>query len=122
MPANSKLRKITTGTLTTTAGGAASGSILGVDGAIQGIYVDLGTAVTADVVVTSDLGKTILTKAAIVADTFFATREPALQNDGTTAFTNGFVEYVNSGGTITVAITNGGNVRTLTVYALYREL
>ena len=83
------------GTITTDGSGNATGSITGINGKIQGIYVNLITSVGADITLTTELGDVIFNDVSVAADGFYPVMDVPMTNDGSTTFTNSFIEYIS---------------------------
>lgn len=106
--------------LTTTAGGAASGSTPILNGKFHGLHVALGTATSVDVVVSVSFPATLnlFSEAGIVADTWRFPRQQVHGPTGT-ALTYDATHPVGEPypviGALTVTIATGGNAKTLAV-------
>jgi hypothetical protein len=120
LPGKYKLVSVSSGLITTDAGGDATATIAAGIGEIMSVSVALGTSVSADVVLTNEAGATVLSKTGIAADAEYYVRAGAVTNDGTTAITNSFIPYMNQGGDMDVTIANGGDTKTLTVNVMMK--
>lgn len=101
-------------------GGAASANETIQTGEVYGIYVSLGSGVTAADVEVANQGRDILNKAGIAANTYYPVRENAVASGGA-AITNSFVPCVVNGTvTITLANVTGNTAGTVTVLVFYK--
>ena len=102
------VKRVSTGVLTTTSGGAASATMNKVNGVCLAVEVILGTSTSAVITLTNDQGVTFFTKT--VSST-------GMYNIGVTLTdgTNNTVAPIPIVGDVTAAVASGGNARTLTI-------
>lgn len=113
------VEKISTGLLTTTVGGAATGKISGIHGAIKQVEVVLGTSTSADVtiVLTDNTAVKVFEKTSITASVIYPVgqKKTNYQGSASTDFYDDFYAH----GDLNVTVANGGNALTLTVNVYY---